>query len=197
MSNPSRRDLLTVSALVVTAAQNAPAQVGRSSATANEPPKRPALNPHELATLRTLCDLILPADEHGPAASTAKVAEWIELMSSQREELRILHTGGIGWIDQTMLKRCGKRFRDASPGQQSELLNLIAYRKNDDEENLMGPGVQYFSFLRMMAVDGYYTSAEGISAIGFLGNRVVDEFTVPKECSEYALRHSPFANEQG
>ena len=48
-----------------------------------------------------------------------------------------------------------------------------------------------------MVVDAYYTSPVGVKDIGFMGNKVRSEFSVPKEAVEYALKRSPFANEQG
>jgi hypothetical protein len=42
-----------------------------------------------------------------------------------------------------------------------------------------------------MVVDAYYTSPEGIKAIGYLGNTAVAKFEVPQEAIDYAVKRSP------
>ena len=43
----------------------------------------------------------------------------------------------------------------------------------------------------MMVVDAYYTTAAGWAELGYQGNKVVAEFSVPDEAVRYALERSP------
>ena len=78
----------------------------------------------------------------------------------------------------------GKDFLDAQPGQQTALLDLIAYRKNESPES--EPGIQFFTWARRMVADAYYTSPIGMKELGYMGNGAVAEFNVPREAVEYA-----------
>jgi hypothetical protein len=71
------------------------------------------------------------------------------------------------------------------------MLDLIAYRKNASPE--LNPGIEFFSWARRMVVDGYYTSPIGIEDLGYMGNKAMSEFSVPKEALDYALKRSPLA----
>ena len=80
-------------------------------------------------------------------------------------------------------------FVGAAPQQQTTLLDLIAYRKN--ESPATGPGIKFFEWARRMVVDAYYTSPVGIKAIGYMGNTAVAKFEVPQEAIDYAMKRSP------
>jgi len=155
------------------------------------PYKPKGLTAHEFATLQRLADLIVPADERSKGALEAGAAEFIDFLCAGSDEMRDIYTGGIGWLDDQMLRRHGSVFVSAKPEQQTAMLDLIAWRKNDSPE--LGPGVGFFIWARKMVVDGYYTSPIGMKELGYMGNSAMSEFRVPKEALEYALKRSPFA----
>jgi gluconate 2-dehydrogenase gamma chain len=156
------------------------------------PYKPKGLTAHEYATLRRLSDLIIPADEHSKGALEAGAADFIDFLCAASEEMKDIYTGGLGWLDGQMMRRYnGKSFVDASPAQQTAMLDLIAYRKNASAE--LSPGIEFFSWARRMVVDGYYTSPIGIEDLGYMGNKALSEFSVPKEALDYALKRSPLA----
>src|SRR6202163_1924677 len=136
--------------------------------------KPKAFNDHEFLTLQKLADYIIPADEVSPGASQAGCADFIDLLSSQNPELAEIYTGGISWLDHATERRYGANFLSAKPGEQTAMLDLIAYRKNESSE--LGPGIRFFEWARNMVVDAYYTSPIGIKAIGYLGNTAVAKF---------------------
>ena len=117
-------------------------------------------------------------------------AEFIDVMVTQSRSMAALYTGGLGWIDAQMVKRCGKRFVDAAPAEQTALLDQFAWRRNTSPE--LAPGIEFFEWLRKMTVDAYYTSKAGIAELGFKGNGARSTFDVPAEAIEYALKRSPF-----
>jgi gluconate 2-dehydrogenase gamma chain len=68
------------------------------------------------------------------------------------------------------------------------MLDLIAYRKNDTPE--LGPGIAFFTWVRNMTVDAFYTSKAGMDDLGYMGNSAMSEFHVPAEAIDYALKRS-------
>ena len=79
-------------------------------------------------------------------------------------------------------------FAAATPEQQTAMLDLIAYRKNDSPE--LGPGIRFFTWARNMVVDAFYTSKVGMDDLGFMGNGAMSEFSVPVAAIEYAVKRS-------
>lgn len=195
MSELSRRDLLrniAVSAalggLEAEAAQHVHnLAAAEKAATGVYKPK--AFNDHEFLTLQRLADYIVPADDVSPAASQAGCADFIDLLASQNPELAAIYTGGISWLDRTMERRYGANFLGAKPADQTAMLDLIAYRKNETGE--LGPGIRFFDWARKMVVDGFYTTPVGIKDLGYAGNTAVTKFEIPQEAIDYALKRSP------
>jgi hypothetical protein len=195
MSELSRRDLLQSIALSFTLGGLSPAaaqhvhNVAADEKASTGVYKAKALNPHEYQTLERLADLIIPPDEKSPGAVASGACEFIDLLASQNPRLQAIYTGGIAWVDQAMKRRYSADFVSAKPNQQTALLDLIAYRKNESAE--LGPGIEFFEWARRMVVDAYYTSPIGIKAIGYMGNTAVAKFEVPQEAIDYAVKRSP------
>ena len=194
MSETSRRELLkTIAAsalagpLTLEAAQHVHGIAADEKLAGSYKPK--ALTAHEFKTLQVLADLIIPADERGPGAAAAGAPEFIDLLASQNPQLLAIYTGGIAWLDRSSERLYSKNFAGAPAQQQTALLDLIAYRKN--ESPILGPGIQFFDWARRMVVDAYFTSAAGIKAIGYVGNTAVANFEIPQEAIDYAVKRSP------
>ena len=147
--------------------------------------KPKAFTDHEFATMRTLFDIIVPG------ASKGHAAEFVDILAAQNNDLLAIFTGGLAWLDFAMKKNYDAPFLTAKSGDQTAMLDQIAYRKNETPE--LAAGIRFFVWARRMAVDGYYTSAAGIKEIGFMGNGAVKEFQVPQEAIDYAVKRSPFA----
>jgi len=67
---------------------------------------------------------------------------------------------------------------------------LIAYQKNNSPE--LEPGIHFFTWVRKMVVDAYYTHPAGIAQVGYMGNSSMTTFQAPAEAIEYAIKRSPF-----
>jgi len=195
MSEVSRRSLLqsialsaTVGTLGLEAAQHVHSlATNEKTTTGSYHPK--GLNAHEYRTLETLADYIIPADERSPGAVAAGAPEFIDLLASQNPQLLAIYTGGIAWLDYAMERHHSADFLSAKPEQQTAMLDMIAYRKNESPE--LGPGIRFFEWARRMVVDAYYTSPIGIKDVGYLGNTAVSKFEIPQEAIDYALKRSP------
>ncbi|SPE43515.1 putative Tat pathway signal sequence domain-containing protein [Candidatus Sulfopaludibacter sp. SbA3] len=152
------------------------------------------LNAHEYATLQRLSDFIIPADEHSPGALAANAADFIDFLCSGSDEMKLIYTGGLAWLDEATRHRYGgKEFLGADPAQQTAMLDLIAYRENRRADPSLGPGIDFFNWARKMIADAYYTSPIGIKDLGYMGNTAMTHFSVPQEAIDYAVKRSPFA----
>ena len=112
----------------------------------------------------------------GIGAIEAGAPEFIDLLTSENKEYQGVLGGGLRWLDNTCTDRYGKSFLDCSSDQQKEILDLIAYRKNAVSQPALGPGVEFFSFLRNMTADGFFTSEIGIKYLGYIGSTYLTEF---------------------
>jgi gluconate 2-dehydrogenase gamma chain len=125
---------------------------------------------HQYLTLVTLCDIIIPKDDVSGGAVEVGAPEFIDLITSENEEFQSLLGGGLMWLDNLCSDRFGHVFLDCAPAQQKEVLDLIAYRKNAKTDPALSQGVPFFSKLRSMTCDGFYTSRIGIADLQYIGN---------------------------
>src|SRR5580692_1867928 len=135
MSNPldfSRRDILVQigAGIGMAAASESVLSAEQASATAAYAPK--ALTAHEYATMESLSEWIVPG------ARAAGATKFIDFLCDATDEVKVIFTGGLGWLDDAMRRRTdGKDFIDASQEQQKAMLDLIAFRENNSPE--LGP----------------------------------------------------------
>ena len=220
--DPSRREVLRNIAMAMTtvgagslsalSAQHVHAEVQRSKEV-NGTYERQFFTRHEFNTVRRLAELIVPADKQGPSAADAGAVEFIDLLCSQNERLALIYTGGVGWLDAHMRLEYATNFVSASQAQQISLLDQLVEVENTTKEkhywgsaqypdfhsyktrkpsNLL-PGVQFFSWVRSMSIDAYYTSAAGIKDIGYVGNDVLSDYRVPKEAIRFVMKKTELA----
>lgn len=124
-------------------------------------------------TIQSLCRSIIPADERSGGAMEAGAPEFIDLLTSENKDYQLQLGGGLMWLDATCVDRYGNNYVDCAAGQQKEILDLLAFRKNAKTEPRLSQGIEFFSFLRSMTVDGYFTSEMGIKDLGYVGNTFV------------------------
>jgi len=131
--------------------------------------------PH-YATLIALCDFIIPKDEKSGGAVEAGAPEFIDLLTSENPEYQLKLGGGLFWLDGFCTDRHANVFAECTPEQKKEVLDLVAFRKNAKQDAALSQGVAFFSFLRRLTCDGFYTSKIGIADLGYIGNTSVREF---------------------
>jgi len=130
----------------------------------------------QYATLIALCDFILPKDEKSGGAVEAGAPEFIDLLTSENPEYQLKLGGGLFWLDGFCTDRHANIFVECTPEQKKGVLDLIAFRKNAKQDAALSQGVAFFSFLRRLTCDGFYTSKIGIADLGYIGNTSVREF---------------------
>jgi gluconate 2-dehydrogenase gamma chain len=131
---------------------------------------------HQYETLNWLCDAIIPKDDRSGGAVEAGAPEFIDLLTSENEEYQSRLGGGLMWLDNFCVDRYDKPFMECTPEQRKQVLDLIAYRKNARQDSSLRPGVAFFSFLRRLTCDGFYTSKIGIADLQYVGNTSLQEF---------------------
>lgn len=144
------------------------------AATAGYAPK--FFSPHQYKTLQTLCQAIIPLDDRSGGAIEAGAPEFIDLLTSESPEYQLTLGGGIMWLDSTCSDRFGKTFIESSPTEQKQILDVIAYRKNAKTDPSVSQGVEFFSFLRNLTADGFFTSEIGIKDLQYIGNKYMKDF---------------------
>jgi gluconate 2-dehydrogenase gamma chain len=127
-------------------------------------------------TLQALCESIFPADSDCGGAVEAGAPEFIDLLTSENSQYQLTLGGGLMWLDSTCVERYGSAYLDCMAQQKTEMLDLIAYRKNIAKDPSVSQGVAFFSFLRNLTADGFFTSKIGIQYLGYIGNGYLAEF---------------------
>lgn len=127
-------------------------------------------------TLQALCETILPADADAGGAVEAGAPEFIDLLTSENAEYQSKLGGGLAWLESRCKTHYSKAYLACSEQQQKETLDLIAYRKNAENDQGLTQAVEFFSLLRSMTADGFFTSKIGIKYLGYKGNTYLTHF---------------------
>jgi hypothetical protein len=144
--------------------------------------------PAQYQLLERLTDLIIPVEDGKPGALAAGCAAWIDMISSENDRLKSIYNTGFTWLDRTMKERGAADFVSASPAQQTELLDLIAYRRN--QSSALEAGIEFFGWVRRMTVDAFYTSEIGFKDIDYRGNAPMGSFPSPVASIAYATKRA-------
>ena len=139
------------------------------------------LTPVQRRTVTTLCDLILPADDLGPAAGSVGVPEfideWLSAPYPVQQADRPILLEGIAWLDTEATTRFQKPFADLAAPQQEAICDDICHLGN--AKPAFQKAAVFFTRIRSLATAGYYSTQEGWSAIGFVGNITSATFDGP------------------
>jgi hypothetical protein len=133
------------------------------------------------ATTRALCDLIIPADDVSPAASSVGVVdfidEWISAPYPQQRGDRPIVLNGLLWIEAESQKRFGKGFSAVSDAQRAQIADDIC------SPSLAKPGfvdaARFFAKFRDLTAGGFYSTPVGMHDIGYRGNVPLTSFEGP------------------
>jgi len=125
-------------------------------------------DPHEMATITILADLIIPRDEKSGSATDAGVPDFIEFIVKDEPQHQLPMRGGLRWLDMECLDRFEKDFAGCTPQQRLEVLNDIAYPFTAKPNKQAG--VAFFNKMRDLTAIGFFTSKMGIEDLGYKGN---------------------------
>lgn len=122
----------------------------------------------EMATVKVLVDIIIPADDKSGSASQAGVPDFIEFIAKDMPQNQTPLRGGLKWLDVESKKRFQKIFTLCTKAQQLQIVDDIAYPEK--AKPVYSQGVAFFNLMRNLTASGYYTSKIGIEALGYKGN---------------------------
>ncbi len=125
---------------------------------------------HEIETIATLCDLIMPANEQFGGATDVGVPEFIEFMVKDIPKHQMPIRGGLMWLDNFSNKEYNLEFKTCNGEQQKALLDTIAFPEPDLPSDKQARGVKFFSLMRDLTLSGYYTTKTGFEDLGYKGN---------------------------
>ena len=132
-------------------------------------------------TTRALCDLIIPADDHSPAASAVGVVEfideWISAPYPQQRGDREIVLPGLDWIDAESRKRFGRGFAGIDDAQRAKIADDICSPAKAKPE--FAQAAKFFSKFRDLTAGGFYTTPVGMKDIGYVGNVPLEKFEGP------------------
>ena len=134
-----------------------------------------------------LCDIVMPADDTSPSASSLGVHdfldEWISSPYPGQAGDRKLILKGLDWLDAEAQRRGTSNFVTLTKSDQIALCHELAKEAKSDSRKFPG---SFFLRIRDLITGGYYTTPEGMKDIGYLGNVPMAEWNGP---SPEALRH--------
>lgn len=127
------------------------------------------------ASLSALCDLVLPAEGESPSAGACGIDgfldEWLSAPYPRMRADRDLIAEGLRSLDWRATRRHGVPFAEVSPSHQALLFDALAREE--------GVGRSFAIRLVNLICGGYFTTAPGHDAIGYVGNRAQSEFPPP------------------
>ncbi len=171
---------IALSAMEMPAFAQTPMGIGRDpNLLKKEIPWPLVLTEAEMKTAKVLADLIIPADDNGPAASAVDVAgfinEWVSAPYEQQQaDLKIVRDG-LAWLDGYAGKKFGKPFAELPEQSQLAILDEIVGEGTEARKQ----GFNFFKIFRGLAAGGYYSTPVGWKAIGYIGNVPMAEFPGP------------------
>jgi hypothetical protein len=107
------------------------------------------------ASLASVVDTLLPADDVSPSASALGVDRDIADFVAENELMSRLFDTALDWMDHL----ADRPFRDLTPPEQTEVLT---YMENADFNAIPG---RFYHILRALALEFYYARSEAVAAL--------------------------------
>ncbi len=133
------------------------------------------------ALAKALADLIIPADEHSPAASAVGVVEfideWISAPYPRQRNDRETVLSGLRGIDEESHRRFSKGFAQITDMQRTQIADDICAPAKASPE--FADAAKFFARFRDLTAGGFYTTPVGMKDIGYRGNSPMTRFDGP------------------
>ncbi len=131
------------------------------------------LTSDQLNMVAHLSDVICPEDEGGPAATAVGVPdvihEWVSAPYPSQQSDRVLILNGLQWLNDEANRRFSNNFMVVSESEQVQIIDDIAYEAQLEVAEFEHAAI-FFAKLRTLVLGGYFTSPEGMTDIGYMGN---------------------------
>ncbi|WP_444904719.1 gluconate 2-dehydrogenase subunit 3 family protein [Microbulbifer sp. CnH-101-E] len=136
------------------------------------------LDARELAVLAALCDVIIPADEISPSASSVGahhyINEYVSAPYSNNKADLVTIRGGVVWLDGESRRRYQGPFVELNESKKNAICEDIKWTRNAKPE--FQAGARFFAKVRVLVSTAFYTTEEGMADIGYVGNRPMASF---------------------
>jgi hypothetical protein len=129
----------------------------------------------------TLADLIIPADDHSPSATSVGVVdfidEWVSAPYPDCQRDRPIVLAGFSWLDAEATRRLAKGFAALAPAQQVSICDDIC------DATRAAPArreaAAFFALYRDLTAAGFYSTPVGRKDLGYIGNVPLTRFEGP------------------
>jgi hypothetical protein len=135
-------------------------------------------NPDEFRTVEILAGMIIPTDD-APGAKEAQVANYIDFVVFSAAEFEPLlqkqWIDGLVFLERESQRQFSKSFRDVDEAGRTKLLtDMSAPERNPNAKH---EGFAFFSAVKDMTVEGFYTSKIGlIDVLDYQGMNYMPDF---------------------
>lgn len=128
-------------------------------------------NHQDFALISRIADLIIPPTDT-PGAVAAGVPAYIDYVVSRNTDQQQVVADGLRWLDAESGRIApGQKFLDLDQAQQLTILEPLCQAADETSGLARGRNVQFFSLVKSLTADGYYTSQVGLmSELRYQGN---------------------------
>jgi gluconate 2-dehydrogenase gamma chain len=143
------------------------------------PPEQQAqprfFNNADFQTISRIADLIIPETDT-PGAIRAGVPAYIDLIVARNTDQQLVVADGLRWLDAESRRVADKTFLALTEEQQLAILQPLC-DASDSGTPRAGRNVQFFSLLKNLTADGYYTSKIGLlDELRYKGDTVLSSY---------------------
>src|SRR6516165_1934206 len=128
--------------------------------------------PGQRRAVTVLCDVIIPADDRSPGASSVGVPDFIDEWVSapypaqQADRKEILE--GLAWLNRESEARFGTLFADLNDEQRDSICDDICHVPRAKRK--FKAAARFFARFRNLTAGGFYTTPQGWKDIQYIGN---------------------------
>lgn len=143
-------------------------------------PAKRFLSEADFRTISRIADLIIPGTDT-PGAVGAGAPDYIDMVISRSTDQQGVMADGLRWLDGEAKRLDGVTFIELSEARQLEILEPLC-EAADANPSHPARTVQFFSLVKSLTADGYYTSKVGlIDELGYTGNTARQNFAACNE----------------
>jgi hypothetical protein len=139
------------------------------------------LNREQQRLVAALCDVIIPADEKSPSASSLNVPdfidEWISAPYPDQQADQKIILDGLAWLEVESNNRFKKAFADLTAKQQHKICDDICHVPKAKPKFVTA--ANFFAKFRNLTASGFYTTPQGWADLQFIGNVPLTNFDGP------------------
>ena len=143
------------------------------------PPEQQAqprfFNDVDFRTVSRIAELIIPETDT-PGAIRTGVPSYIDLIIARNTDQQLVAADGLRWLDSEARRLAQKPFLELSETDQLSILQPLCDASDSGKPNA-GRNVQFFTLMKSLTSDGYYTSKIGLmDELQYKGNQILHSY---------------------